>query len=271
METITNEVIELIEKYPSKKEDKKGSLLFRFAYMGDTEKALQELASLAEHEQWTTTGGRENDILLSYLTYTFEKTVKDNLVILSDDKDRAVFNTGLLTENGEDILCMFNKFESSQKFPMHFQKFCKESDNDFMRHFSVTPTYVTYFDNPQDIYFDPSLEIVKNLDHILEDNFSRFPENLQNKGKHYILSLLSSGLDLTIKRCKRNYRIAVPQYYNEEITYLLPVDLDGTKMALAVGAINGRYRANTIFTLAMAYKNARLLMKPEADWLSLGL
>ena len=40
-------------------------------------------------------------------------------------------------------------------------------------------------------------------------------------------------------------------------------------MALAVGYVNNRYRVNTIFTLSMAYKNARLLMKPEADWLAL--
>ena len=51
--------------------------------------------------------------------------------------------------------------------------------------------------------------------------------------------------------------------------YLLPINLDGTNMALAVEKINQRYRANTIFTIEMAYKNARLLMKPEADWLEL--
>lgn len=41
-------------------------------------------------------------------------------------------------------------------------------------------------------------------------------------------------------------------------------------MSLAVEEVNNRYRANTIFTLEMAYKHARLLMKPEADWLTLG-
>ena len=45
------------------------------------------------------------------------------------------------------------------------------------------------------------------------------------------------------------------------------MNLDGYLMSVAVEEINGRYRVNTIFTLEMAYKNARLLMKPEADWL----
>lgn len=67
---------------------------------------------------------------------------------------------------------------------------------------------------------------------------------------------------------KRNYRIAVPQYYKGKVTYLLPVTIDNQLMSVAVESINGRYRVNTIFTLEMAYKNARLLMKPEVDWIT---
>lgn len=260
----------MIEACEERKEDQ--MILYQFAFVGkpeDFDKKILKLSELAEHENWTTPGGKENDILKNYISYTFDKAVDDDAVYFSDNDDYAVFNTGLLTENGEDIVCLFNKFNGSKKFPMHLQNFYKESDYEFLNNFSTTPPVVTYFENPEKIYFDPNKELVKNLDHILEDNFKRFPEELQNKGKPYILSLLSSGLELTMKRCKRNYRIAVPQYYNKEITYLLPVNLDGTKMALAVGYVNGRYRVNTIFTINMAYKNARLLMKPEADWLSL--
>ncbi|MCJ0570467.1 DUF3825 domain-containing protein, partial [Enterococcus cecorum] len=81
-------------------------------------------------------------------------------------------------------------------------------------------------------------------------------------------SLLNDAIDLTITKCKRNYRIAVPQYYKGKITYLLPVSIDDNLMAVAVEYINERYRVNTIFTLEMAYMNARLLMKPEVDWIS---
>ena len=38
-------------------------------------------------------------------------------------------------------------------------------------------------------------------------------------------------------------------------------------MALAVEKINNQYRANTIFTKEIAYEKARLLMKPESNWL----
>ncbi|HEL2324901.1 TPA: DUF3825 domain-containing protein, partial [Streptococcus suis] len=119
-----------------------------------------------------------------------------------------------------------------------------------------------------DIYFDPNRELIKNLDHILDDNMDRFDIELQNKGKFYIHALLNNALDLTITKCKRNYRIAVPQYYKGKVTYLLPVTIDNQLMSVAVESINGRYRVNTIFTLEMAYKNARLLMKPEVDWIT---
>lgn len=267
-----NEVIRKMIDSCEENTDNSGLTLYKFAFVGkeeDFNKKIDKLAKMAEEENWTSPEGKENDILKNYLIYTFEKAIDEDLVMVSDDKEYAVFNTGLLTKNGEDIVCMFNRFKNSKKFPMHLQNFYKESDYDFLMQFSDTPQVVTYFENPEKIYFDPTKDLVKNLDHILEDNIKRFPEELQAKGKTYILSLLSSGLELTIKRCKRNYRIAVPQYYNKEITYLLPVDLDGTKMALAVGSVNNRYRVNTIFTLSMAYKNARLLMKPEADWLSI--
>jgi hypothetical protein len=140
-----------------------------------------------------------------------------------------------------------------------------------MRHFNQSPKIVSYFDNPASLYFDPKKEIINNLDHILDENFMRFAQELQQKGKTYIRSLLLAAIELTKKRIQRNYRIAVPQYYQDNITYLLPLDLDGYKMALVVACLNGRYRANTIFTLEMAYKNARLLMKPEADWLNFNL
>ena len=55
--------------------------------------------------------------------------------------------------------------------------------------------------------------------------------------------------------------------------YLVPIKIpknDGTYeiMALAVEKTDTeQYRANTIFTKEIAYEKARLLMKPESNWL----
>lgn len=253
--------------------NEQSNLLFRFAYFGkkeEQESYFIDLASMAENEIWSTNHEENNyNILINYITYTFEKAFNDCKILFSDEEDYCCFNTGLLTDNGEDIICLFNLFKNSNKFTWHFNSFEKESSRLFMSNFDKTPEVISYFDDPSALYFDPYKEFVKNLDHILDDNKSRIPETLTSKGNSYVSFLLNSSLDKTIKRCKRNYRIAVPCYYNKNITYLLPINLDGTSMAVAVELLNGRYRVNTIFTLEMAYKLARLLMKPEADWLNI--
>lgn len=257
-----------------KKVNKSDELIWNFAFLGrnETQNAkFTELAELAEEENWTSSNSRRtNDILYSYITHTFERAFElgDEYVIINEDESYACFNTGLLTDNGEDIICLFNTFDSSDEYYWHLFGFRKESDWDFLNNFSKTPLVPHFFTNPQDIYFDPNKELIKNLDHILEDNIDRFESRLQEKGKQFINALLNNAIELTITKCKRNYRIAVPQYYKGKITYLLPVTIDGQLMSVAVENINGRYRVNTIFTLEMAYKNARLLMKPEVDWIT---
>ena len=248
-------------------------LIKKFAFLGKDDvqtEYFNDLIELAEEEPWSSSEDRQNDILFSYIANTFDKAARDGLVLFTegDSPDYACFNTGLLTERGEDIICLFNKF-SSDVYPYHLNGFVKASDRRLMMYFSETPTVVSYFQDASKLYFDPMMEVVPNLDHIITDNFERFPEELKIKGEKYIGFLMNEAVRLTLTRCKRNYRIAVPQYYRGEITYLLPVDLDGHKLALALELLNDRYRANTIFTLDMAYKNARLLMKPEADWLEL--
>lgn len=262
---------EELAKYLS---DNDKNLLFRFAFLGKDDVflgKLAELACIAEDENWTSSSStKEYNILSNYLQHTFERAFElgTEYVLVKEDETYCCFNTGLLTSHGEDIICMFNKFESSDTYSWHLMGFRKKSDWDFLSNFSKTPKVPHYFNNPADSYFDPNREIIKNFDHILDDNFTRFDEELQNKGKHYIKSLLNDAIDLTITKCKRNYRIAVPQYYKGKITYLLPVSIDDNLMAVAVEYINERYRVNTIFTLEMAYMNAGLLMKPEVDWIS---
>lgn len=244
-------------------------LLMRFAFMGKNDNFYKELSELAETEVWSNSDENKLEILKNYITYTFDKLFNEKNIYFSEDDNYCCFNTGLLTTNGEDIICLFNRFSSSDLFAWHIMGARQESHRDIMNNFCETPPVAKYFSDPSDAYFDPHLEMLSNIDHIIDDNINRFSNDLINKGKNYIIVLLKASLDITLKKCKRNYRIAVPQFYKGKIMYLLPVNLDGCNMALAVEKINNRYRANTIFTIEMAYKNARLLMKPEADWLNI--
>lgn len=186
------------------KDKNSDEMIWNFAFLGRPESLnskLQELSELAESENWTSANSiKENNILYSYVIHTFSRAFElgEEYVVVNKDESYASFNTGLLTENGEDIICLFNTFDSSEEYYQHLYGFRKVSDWDFLNHFEVTPKVPHFFSNPADIYFDPNRELIKNLDHILDDNMDRFETELQNKGKAYIHALLNNALDLTI-------------------------------------------------------------------------
>ncbi|MBN8188848.1 DUF3825 domain-containing protein [Salipiger thiooxidans] len=87
---------------------------------------------------------------------------------------------------------------------------------------------------------------------------------------------LKDAISLARKRVSWNYRAVVPQYYPKHnlMSFLLPISLvDDTKVdaALVVQSflVDGkqRYQGYTIYPLAYAYRNARLVAKPISDWL----
>lgn len=89
---------------------------------------------------------------------------------------------------------------------------------------------------------------------------------------------LSDAIRLARKRVSWNYRSVVPQYYpkHNRMSFLLPLALmDDTKIDAALvvqservgGDDKLRYQGYTIFPLAYAYRNARLVAKPISDWL----
>jgi cold shock CspA family protein len=88
-----------------------------------------------------------------------------------------------------------------------------------------------------------------------------------------IISSLRDAIQLSLKRVAWNYRTAVPQYYPRvrKLQLLLPLCLirdDQVDIALAVEKTpSGSYLGNTILPLDWAYKNARLVCRPDSDWL----
>ncbi|SJZ59787.1 DUF3825 domain-containing protein [Anaerorhabdus furcosa] len=251
-------------------------LLRQVAFLGTREQyngKLAHLAQLAEKETWQTKDSTfQNDILFQYILHTFDRLVDEDKIIFTEDGKFASFNTGLMSESGEDIVCMLNENTnqtSTQKWYLY--GFHLVSDRYFLNFFNTIPLVADYFaSDPNKMYFNPSYEIRVDTNHIFSDNIERFPKEITEKGFSYFITLFNGAFHVIKKKIMRNYRIVVPQYFNKQITYLLPIDLDGFKCALAIELLsNHQYRANTILTLDMAYSNARLLMKPEADWLDL--
>lgn len=86
---------------------------------------------------------------------------------------------------------------------------------------------------------------------------------------------LKSAVETSKKYCKWNYKTAIPVYYakTNSISLLLPLKLRQDKnvhadIALVVERLpNGNYQGQTIFTLDMAYQDARQICRPNSDWL----
>lgn len=243
--------------------------LFNFAWFGDFKTCLKDLESLAMAESWdyNLAPSGELPILFNYIHHTFNKLQSENKIEMINDV--CIFNTGLVTENQEEIFALFNKnMKPKAKQVWFFKGWRKKSDRDLMV-FSNLPDVANYFDNPNDLIYDTRLELRVNIDHIIVDNQSRFPVSLPND--NYILSVLLNGsIDEAKRRLRRNYKTAIPQYFNNKIQLLLPLCLTSKSkadLALVIEKENGNYRATTILTLDMAINNARLIAKPDDEWL----
>lgn len=257
------------------KETKKNDLL-EYAFCGSKEffnYKLEDLKKIAEKEEWSSTGSVSCDRLYNYIVNTFSRCKAQDKILTSEDGNFSVFNTGLLTENSEEIFGIFEVNNSNKNEKWKFKSFVKESDRIITNNFERNPDLATYTENPNDFYFDPTKDVIFNADHILDDNWERYPESLKRCGKQTVCSLVRDAFEIAKKKIQRNNRLVVPQFYKNQIMYLMPIsipigDNDKIMLALAIEKTSrNKYRANTIFTIEMAYPKARLIMKPESNWL----
>jgi hypothetical protein len=103
---------------------------------------------------------------------------------------------------------------------------------------------------------------------------------MQKSTKHYLVNTFNGAIEHAKKRLKRNYKTAIPQYYRGKHTPVGQLQLllllcfsDPTKadLALAVYKVSQDgehfYSGRTCLTLDMAINNARLICKPDDEWL----
>lgn len=86
-------------------------------------------------------------------------------------------------------------------------------------------------------------------------------------------SRFDDAIDLAFNKVSWNYKTAIPMYWSvdKRIHLLLPLCLDSedkVDAALVVNKTEKGYIGETILTLEMAYINARLVCRPECDWLN---
>jgi hypothetical protein len=255
------------------------SELFSFAFYPNYNDAIKFLSEeLASPEDWDYSDAsvKGNVILKNYLEFTFRKLKQEGKIAYTSDNKFACFNTGLVTNNLEDIFAYFEEYRNprpSSTVPFCFKAFLKESDNNILRHFSGNiPDIANFFEKPELLIFNPKCRLIPDIDHIIQDNISRFPAHLQSAGDGELRRQLVGAIDEIKKKVRTNYKLAVPQYYDGKIQLLLPLCLTAGSpnpdLALVVHKLNeNTYTARTCLTLKMAYNNARLIVKPQSNWL----
>ena len=252
--------------------------LHQYAFLPDYGTQIEALFQLARPERWdylSTPQDKPHKILLNYINHTFKRLWDLNVACpdrnyLFISEQFFCFNTGLFTRNFEPIFALFEPNESERSAKWKLKGFFKKSAWE-LRTIGKLPERASYFDDFKDLIFDTRLDIRINIDHILDDekNRARIPEQYRNVPNLPML-FLGYALEYAKIRIKENYKAAVPQYFKGKIQFLIPISLgspDVVDLSLAVGRNGDIYTGHTCLTLDMAYNNARLIAKPESDWL----
>lgn len=254
------------------------SELFNFAFFPNWEKSIEYLAeNFADKEQWDFSGSTAKNypILKNYIEHYFRRLRQEKKVSFTPDNKFACFNTGLVTDNLEDIYAFFEEYKLPRpaSSPFCFKGFYKKSDNIILRHFSSNmPDVANFFEKPELLLFNPKCELIADIEHIIKDNISRFPPHLQTADDAELRRQIYGAIEEVKKRVRTNYKIAVPQCYDGKMQLLLPICLTAGSpnpdLALVAYRLNDHtYTARTCLTLRMAYNNARLIVKPQSSWL----
>lgn len=264
---MTDNIANLIDPY------KLPDSFYDFAFMPKFEQHIDALAKIAEPEDWNykfTKNPYPLPMLQTYIKYTYKRIAEEKKVAVTKDEKYACWNTGLITAHQEPIYIVFeeNKLQD-RKCYWHFMKFARRGESELNR-FLTLPEMAHYFEDPSCVVYDTRKELRSNIEHIISDNKSRFPAALQSMNDYALQNLVKGAIDSVRERVKRNYKTAIPQYYDGSIQLLLPLcltDPSRADLALVVERFHEFYRASTCLTLDMAYNNARQLARPDRDWL----
>ncbi|MDO5335598.1 MAG: DUF3825 domain-containing protein [Coriobacteriia bacterium] len=296
-----------------------GRALTDWAYLGNYNELLAKLSDMALDETWdfgTEGENRAYSILRSYLTNTFYRLQSEGKVLENREMGIAAFDTGLVDDTYEAIYACFSP--SDFGLPWRFEAFCKAGSRmwgkKLVATFDPLPQRASYVGRKEDLLFDSSRTLQRDVDHILLDNIDRLPvaflaEELRGSDlamdalekldqaqdedakkrvydslreiveddariKRRLINRLDDAIKLAQKRVEWNFRTAVPAFFptGDSMSLLLPLDLteDGQPdVALVVELMeSGAYIGQTILTMKMAYNNARLICRPDSDWLN---
>lgn len=224
--------------------------------------------------------------LRNYLNYTFvrllelEQDSPGKFFFLTADKDWICFNTGLQNQYGVDLMATFQKYRQREDNPQIrpdwvFKGCYASNDRQYRDRFGTKiPDIAWYSTDSRDFVFDTSYTLDKEaFDHLFDR--ARERSGLNNASDEVVRNYLRGVLENLLPKIRRNYKIAIPVYFVEEkrMQLLLPFESASDANDVSCFAIdrddqNKRYGLKTIFDLDHAYFSARLITRPDKDWLN---
>lgn len=222
--------------------------------------------------------------LRNYLNYTFRRLLEleqgnpGNFFLFTNDGLWVTFNTGLSNTHGADLLAVFQAYQAKAGVPDDrvspdwvFKGCFAPNDRQYREHFGTRkPDIAWYSKEARDFIFDTTYDLEKDVfDHLFER--ARERTGLTNANNDVVATYLRGALEGVIPRVRRNYKVAIPVYYVEEkrMQMLLPFAsaTDTSAFLVERDDANKSYRIKTIYDLDHAYFAARLITRPDREWL----
>ena len=270
-------------------------------------KNLETLKTIALEETWED-NGKANGLLDNYLCYTYARVKEENKIALSDDKLCGCWNTGLVDFRYLPIYCYMTRKGIQDRWVFQGFCIDGEDLGKVMAsRIAILAKRALYFTNANLLFESDISNLSVDYEHIITEHPSRLPiewvkralgsgytEQLNSEevsqydkrlgsvikmdGEAFTLlqTFLKQAIDISLMRCQWNYKTAIPYYdpSSKNIGWFLPLctrSKDGLTpfAALVVTKENsGRYQGQTIYRLNWAYRCARLVCRPDSDWLS---
>jgi hypothetical protein len=225
--------------------------------------------------------------LKNYLNYTFRRLVDleaqspGSYFSFSGDGEWVTFNTGLQNHHQADLLATFQRYKTRVGAPARpvpdwvFKGCYAPNDRQYREHFGTEIPQLAWFSlDSRDFVFDTSYTLERDVfDHLFERAKER--AGLPNAPDEVVRNYLRGALENLVPKIKRNYKVAIPVWYVEEkrMQLLLPFISASNVKDVSCFLVDRddktkSYRLKTIFDLDQAYFSARLITRPDRDWLN---
>jgi hypothetical protein len=226
--------------------------------------------------------------LRNYLQYTFvrlrdlELANPGNFFVCSQDDSWTCFNTGLQDRHSADLYAIFQRYQlRTGVAPVKpaadwvYRGTVTSRERAYRDHFGTRlPALAWYSNDSRDYIFNLEYQIDTDVfDHMFDRARERsgFPTEATDES---VRNYLRGCLENLLPKIRRNYKTAIPIYYVEEqrMQLLLPFQSsngrDVSCFLVERDDLNRCYKIKTILDMDQAFFAARLITRPDKEWLN---